>query len=375
MRVEAAHSGEAALELVRKSRLDLLIADIRMPGMSGIDLVIASRRIYPQLPVILMTAFQPTDMTRLESGPFTGFLEKPFEFELLRDLVDDALLSAAPTTGFSGAISVQTLPDVVQLYVLSSATGMLSIRHESGEGRLYFARGTILHAVTERAQGEEAFYEIMRWSAGEFSMHAGMAAPERSVTSSWQELLMESVRRIDEVDREGASRPTRPGWTETPPSFDSAFDTAFSDFPDAASLAPSRIPDEAALVQPTRREIDMNIKDSLAKLNQIDGFVGAALVDSESGMLLGQEGGGGLNLEVAAAGNTEVVRAKRKTMNNLALKDGIEDILITLGRQYHLIRPMRARTTIFFYLALDRQRSNLAMARIALADVEKELQV
>lgn len=375
MRVEAAHSGEAALELVRKSRLDLLIADIRMPGMSGIDLVIASRRIYPQLPVILMTAFQPTDMTRLESGPFTGFLEKPFEFDLLRDLVDESLLPAAPTTGFSGAISVQTLPDVVQLYVLSSATGMLSIRHESGEGRLYFARGTILHALTERAEGEEAFYEIMKWSAGEFSMHAGTTAPERSVTANWQELLMESVRRIDEVERDGASRPTRPGWTETPPSFDTAFDTAFSDFPDAASLAPSRIPDEAALVQTTRREIDMNIKDSLAKLNQIDGFVGAALVDSESGMLLGQEGGGGLNLEVAAAGNTEVVRAKRKTMNNLALKDGIEDILITLGRQYHLIRPMRARTTIFFYLALDRQRSNLAMARIALADVEKELQV
>jgi predicted regulator of Ras-like GTPase activity (Roadblock/LC7/MglB family) len=122
-------------------------------------------------------------------------------------------------------------------------------------------------------------------------------------------------------------------------------------------------------------EINMNIKDSLAKLNQIDGFVGAALVDSESGMLLGQEGGGALNLEVAAAGNTEVVRAKRKTMNNLALKDGIEDILITLTKQYHLIRPLRSRSTLFFYVALDRTRANLAMARIALADVEKELQV
>lgn len=119
----------------------------------------------------------------------------------------------------------------------------------------------------------------------------------------------------------------------------------------------------------------MNIKDSLAKLNQIDGFVGAALVDSESGMLLGQEGGGMINLEVAAAGNTEVVRAKRKTMSNLAMKDGIEDILITLGKQYHLIRPLRARVTLFFYVALDRQRANLAMARIALADVEKDLQV
>ena len=119
----------------------------------------------------------------------------------------------------------------------------------------------------------------------------------------------------------------------------------------------------------------MNIKDSLFKLNEIDGFIGAALVDSESGMLLGQEGGGQLNLEVAAAGNTEVVRAKRKTMTNLALKDGIEDILITLGKQYHIIRPLRTRPTLFFYIALERSRANLAMARIGLADVEKDLQV
>ena len=119
----------------------------------------------------------------------------------------------------------------------------------------------------------------------------------------------------------------------------------------------------------------MNIKDSLAELNKIDGFIGAALVDSESGMLLGQEGGGAINLEVAAAGNTEVVRAKRKTMNNLSLRDAIDDVLITLGKQYHLIRPLRARPTLFFYVALDRQRANLAMARITLHDVEKDLAV
>lgn len=119
----------------------------------------------------------------------------------------------------------------------------------------------------------------------------------------------------------------------------------------------------------------MNIKDALARLNTIDGFIGAALVDAESGMLLGQEGGGGVNLEVAAAGNTEVVRAKRKTMANLNLKDSIEDILITLGKHYHLIRPLRTRGTLFFYVAVDRARANLAMARIVLADVEKDLQV
>ena len=119
----------------------------------------------------------------------------------------------------------------------------------------------------------------------------------------------------------------------------------------------------------------MNIKESLAFLTKIDGFIGAALVDADSGMLLGQEGGAGLNLEVAAAGNTEVVRAKRKTMNSLALRDTIDDVLITLGKQYHLIRPLKLRSTLFFYVAVDRQKANLAMARITLADAEKDLQV
>ncbi|HTU57183.1 MAG TPA: hypothetical protein VMF89_02100, partial [Polyangiales bacterium] len=74
-----------------------------------------------------------------------------------------------------------------------------------------------------------------------------------------------------------------------------------------------------------------NIKESLAKILQLDGAIGACIVDSNSGMMLGAEGSSNtINLEVAAAGNTEVVRAKRRTMKNLNLKDGIEDILITL---------------------------------------------
>ena len=86
-----------------------------------------------------------------------------------------------------------------------------------------------------------------------------------------------------------------------------------------------------------------------------------------------QGGGGLLNIEVAAAGNTEVVRAKRKTMKNLNLHDEIEDMLLTLGKQYHLVRPLKSRPGVFFYLALDRTRANLAMARFSLADVEKGL--
>lgn len=116
-------------------------------------------------------------------------------------------------------------------------------------------------------------------------------------------------------------------------------------------------------------------KEALSKLAEIEGFVGACIVDSNSGMMLGAIGGSGLNLELAAAGNTEVVRAKRKTMRSLNLNDPIEDILITLGRQYHLMRPLATNDALFIYLALDRQRANLALARHHLHAAERDLVV
>jgi hypothetical protein len=117
-----------------------------------------------------------------------------------------------------------------------------------------------------------------------------------------------------------------------------------------------------------------NAKESLPKLLEIDGCIGTCIVDSNSGMMLGAAGGG-VNLEVAAAGNTEVVRAKRKTMKALALNETIEDILITLGKQYHLIRPLSSNDALFIYLVLDRGRANLAMARHQLGAIEKDLVV
>lgn len=114
-------------------------------------------------------------------------------------------------------------------------------------------------------------------------------------------------------------------------------------------------------------------KFSLDALTTIDGFIAGALVDSESGLAMAKAGGDGIDLDLAAAGNTEVVKAKRRVAEALKLNDDIEDILITLGKAYHLIRPLDSNKSLFVYVVLDRKRANLAMARHEVKAFEKTL--
>ena len=116
------------------------------------------------------------------------------------------------------------------------------------------------------------------------------------------------------------------------------------------------------------------IKQTLEDLMTADGALCAAVVDSSSGMMLGSIGSG-LDLEVAAAANSEVVRAKNKAMRQLGLNDVIEDILITLGKQYHVIRPSSRKEGVFIYFVLERAKSNLALARRKAQDVDKEMMI
>ncbi|MDO5505367.1 MAG: hypothetical protein Q4F49_03620 [Pseudoxanthomonas suwonensis] len=117
-----------------------------------------------------------------------------------------------------------------------------------------------------------------------------------------------------------------------------------------------------------------NITDTLNEIMSIDGCIAAALVDYNSGLVLGKAGSG-INLDLAGAGNTEVVRAKMKTMKSLKLEEQIEDILITLDSQYHIIRPLEKKQGLFLYVVLQKERANLALARMKTADTEGELQI
>ncbi|WP_256871292.1 hypothetical protein [Paenarthrobacter nitroguajacolicus] len=125
--------------------------------------------------------------------------------------------------------------------------------------------------------------------------------------------------------------------------------------------------------QPDMRTLDESIKQLLA----IEGATGAAVVDYSSGMALAQGGNPGFDLGVAAAGNSNVVSAKLRTMAELSVDGDIEDILITLGTQYHLINVLNSSGSkgLFVYLVLDRTYANLALARHKLKNLAKDITI
>jgi predicted regulator of Ras-like GTPase activity (Roadblock/LC7/MglB family) len=115
-----------------------------------------------------------------------------------------------------------------------------------------------------------------------------------------------------------------------------------------------------------------NLDQTLNEVMNIAGAKAAALVDWESGMTLGTVGSG-INMDLAAAGNTNVVRAKQAVMKDLKIKGEIEDILITLSGQYHMIRLLEKDPNLFLYLVLDRATANLGLARHKLSALEADL--
>ena len=123
-----------------------------------------------------------------------------------------------------------------------------------------------------------------------------------------------------------------------------------------------------------------NIKESIQSSLSIDGAIGAAIGDWSTGFSLGQSSRDenafpSLKLEQAIALNAEVIKAKNRARDGLGIMSPIEDILITLQNQYHLIRMCESLEGVFFYMVMDREKANLGLARLKLRQIEKGLQV
>ncbi len=194
------NSGREAINVLNQIPIDLVITDVRMPEVSGLELLMEIKEKYPRTKVIIMTAYGSSDVQKeaTERGCFR-YLEKPFEINELRELILEALTEKK---GFKGSVSDFQLSDIIQLNCLGRLTSALKVVHDNEIGYIYFDGGNIVHAETNRLEGEKAFYYIMGWQGGEFYVERNKKSDRETIQKGWQSLLLEALRQVDESSEE-----------------------------------------------------------------------------------------------------------------------------------------------------------------------------
>lgn len=184
-------------------------------------------------------------------------------------------------------------------------------------------------------------------------------------------------KREKEPERPDYSEPDFSGWAQKldnfiPPSKAAPVKTA----PKPDEPAPLVAVVEVVQAAPVVELVDERprLEGVLEKLLSFDGAMCVAVVDSETGMILGKAGSG-VDIDLAAAGASVILRARLASIKALGGEDQIDDVLISLTSQVQIIHPLPRNPTIFTYLIGDKAKSSLAMARYKAAEADLQIQL
>ena len=341
----SAKNGQEALEHVDGHSIDVLATDLQMPKMDGFQLLTELSQRQFQSSIMVITAFATAEAeTVIRQLGALEILEKPVDIDKMLERLE--VLATHP----SKDVGMLTPAGFSRLLAREERSGILTVEKGDRRGELVFDGGKLVDAITGVWSGDPAALDIFDWGTSSLSFREIKPVCRHRVDSYIDDLLLGATSDPDEQRI-----------------------TLEVEMGEALQQQLQREADSQK--KQTEKEWNVaNVNESINAAMDIDGAMVAALVDFESGMTLGSRGDA-FNVDVAASGNTGVVAAKMKVIEQLGLQAGIEDILITLTDQYHLIRPLERLPNLFLYLAINRKKGNLGMARHKLTDIEKNLEV
>lgn len=203
-----------ALSFLSKQRMDLVVLDIGMPVMDGIQFLQLLSRTHPGQPVAMLTGRSSEERRRvsLASGAVL-YLEKPLSADGFAAIFAALDSLGAPQTqaGFQGMMRRVGLQDVLQMECLARKSSVLEIFTDRAGGRIFISDGSIVHAECGTLHGEGALYSLLGLRGGAFNLAPFVEPPQRTIAGQWEFLLMEAARMNDEAS---ANPPTE----EIPPA-------------------------------------------------------------------------------------------------------------------------------------------------------------
>lgn len=424
--VHTAMNGEQGLEILRAQTMDMLICDIKMSGpVDGFQLILRAKEIAPDARVMVITAFGAERIEKFaERIGITHYLEKPFNVGDLREAILEVL---DEKEGFQGVLSDLELTDIIQMLCLAKRTALLHLKHRDERGKIVFERGELVHAEFGEIIGADAVYRMLALRQGDIFMQSDFENEHRTITSGWQDVLLEGVKRADEhhFDENETSQaaqepiPRKSERTPTPFGIGGAMGLdVLADPPSrplgeeasdgmmlfsADELEEMAMAGEAAMIEETghtevsdpldgdvfaapalngRQNFDSEgslvvAEDALERFaGECPGFCITGLIStSDEGGHSFMQGSSMVRFyrEGVSASLLEVIAGAHRTVKALHKSDSIEEMQISLGEHYVLLRVVEG--TSYWHLAVVDRQANLGIALVLMRQLGRQFQV
>lgn len=325
--VTTSSTAEEGAEIMALQEVDVLLTDVRLPGMSGIDLVRHVANRHPHISVAVMTAYSSpkTKNAAFHEGALR-FIEKPLDLKELRSLL---LELGSAERGWSGQVQGLDLFDFAQLMLWGRKTKAIRVSSKNHHGTLAFKRGQLIHAAAKGLAGNEAFFHIAQWADGSFEDLPADDAKglPQNVSQPLEFLLMEAAKRRDDTQRDRSN-------------LDSELEAGGADPPQSQAIG--QVPPETAAQEPKpdEKEKEMAIpKTILNALNSdVEGLEMAALFGSD-GLPLLMNNPGKADVDAVSAKFAMVSKLVSKTVQQLH-SGRLDEILVEQDKGWILVRPI-----------------------------------
>jgi CheY-like chemotaxis protein len=205
--VHTATSGNRALSLLEADQFRLLLCDLKMPKMDGLQVLSIVRRRFPELRTVVVTAISDEEFrSRAYALGVDLFWLKPDTHQNMKMFLEclESLLGRDAENGFRGVQS-KSLMDIIQMECLSQNSLVLRMTRGALVGKIWIQSGELIDAEAPGARGEAAFRKILEWKSGTFENLPAEPSRERTIDKPVNALLLEAAQAIDEIANPNSS--------------------------------------------------------------------------------------------------------------------------------------------------------------------------
>ncbi|MDH4231873.1 MAG: response regulator [Nitrospirota bacterium] len=357
--VITALNGKYAVDILKTMHIDLVLTDIKMPEMDGLELLSYMSKEYPNIPVIVMTAFGTTEIEdNISALGAVKYLEKPINLSLLIEKILEVLESQP-----GGSIRGITLPAFLQLVEAEKNTCCLKITSRGKTGYMYFFNGTPVDAKTQKLHGKEAAYDIVCWENPTIEIKHFSSKKKNTIGTSLTHLLMEGFRINDEKKKTSEGKEEAGKDEEEALVFDEVSITERSD------------------VQNPKENDFMSAQETLKELATIEGFAGAGCF-TPTGETLSIFSTDIDNIkEIGILANNVLMNAQKASLEmgtgrgqlvHIQTESGCQIIVRCLNEGTDPLKSQPGKAHIHLVLVLKND-SSLGMAKMKVASVAEKL--